>query len=95
VRLVQCGLGHVDAILGGSICLALGFLKRGEKAMGDPVNSSVDVTLLQRCLAMAASAVGIATTTTSAVVLRCARVCQDARHAMRANDSSHWYEPDA
>jgi hypothetical protein len=67
---VQCRLGNVDAILGGSVCLALGILKRGEKAMGDPMNSSVDVALLQRCLAMAASAVGIATTTTSAVVLQ-------------------------
>jgi hypothetical protein len=37
---VQCGLGNVDAILGGRACLALGILKRGEKAMGDPVNSS-------------------------------------------------------
>jgi hypothetical protein len=67
---VQCGLGNVDAILGGSVCLALGMLKRGAKAMGDPVNSSVDVALLWRCLAMAASAVGIARTTTSAVVLQ-------------------------
>jgi hypothetical protein len=67
---VQCRLGNVDAILGGSVCLALGILKRGEKAMGDPVNSSVDVALLRRCLVLAASAVGIATTTTSAVALQ-------------------------
>jgi hypothetical protein len=45
-------------------------LKRGEKAMGDPVNSSVDVALLRHCLAMAASAVGIATTTTSTAILQ-------------------------
>jgi hypothetical protein len=53
---VQCGFGHADAILGGSVCLALGMLMKGAAAIRNHVNTST--ALMKRCCGVVAALFG-------------------------------------
>jgi hypothetical protein len=53
---VQCGFGYADAILGGSVCLALGMLMKRATAIGNCLNTST--ALMKGCCGVVAALFG-------------------------------------